>query len=85
MNIFLVINIGLTIKGRPTNKKGMEGNIELAKNETMGNIVRCVHGIVHINYMGVSLHFTQLTFMSFAQMIEEARSRLLDEWLADTG
>ncbi len=35
-------------------------------------------------FVGVSLHLTQLTFMSFAQMIKEARSRLLDEWLTNT-
>ena len=56
----------------------MNGNRELAKSN-MGNVYRCVHGVVHINCQGVSLHFREDTFLCFATMIKEASSKLMDE------
>ena len=59
----------------------MSSNRELAKSD-MGNVYRCIHGVVHINCPGVSLHFTGDIFLNFATMIKDASSKLMDETIS---
>jgi hypothetical protein len=59
----------------------MSSSGELAKSN-MGNVYRCVHGVVHINCHGVSFHFREDAFLSFATMIKEASSKLMDETIS---
>lgn len=60
----------------------MNSNRELARSD-IGSVYRCVHGTVHINCRGVSLHFVEDTFLSFADMIKEASSELMDETISN--
>lgn len=53
------------------------------KNEAIGSVFRCQHGIIHVNLYGVSLHFNEAAFLSFTRMAQEASSKLMDEHLAD--
>ena len=59
----------------------MSSGKELAKN-SVGNVYRCIHGVVHINCPGVSLHFTEDIFLNFATMIKDASSKLMDETIS---
>jgi len=63
----------------------MKQNLILAQNDVIGNVHRCCHGIVHLHILskGISLRFTEETFLSFASMVKEASSQLMDEHLAD--
>ena len=60
----------------------MEGDLKLAENNEMGCVWRCSHGMVHVHCGRVSLHLPEDAFMSFASMVKEASSRLMDEWLS---
>lgn len=53
----------------------------LVKNHTMGSIFRCSGGTIHVNIRGVSLHFSETAFLSFARMLQEASSKLMDDGL----
>ena len=61
----------------------MNEHMFLAKDDKIGYVNRCIHGVVHINCRGVSVHFTEAAFLKFASMIKEAFSRLLDLHLSD--
>lgn len=60
----------------------MQNNGILVIKEGCGNIQKCCHGIVHIHCKGISLHFTEEAFLSFASMVKEASSQLMDEGLS---
>ena len=53
----------------------------LGKNQAIGSVFRCQHGIVHVNLHGVSLHLHEGAFLSFSRMVQEASSKLMDEGL----
>ncbi len=53
----------------------------LVKNQAIGSIFRCQHGIIHVNLCGVSLHLDEDAFLSFSRMVQEASSKLMDESL----
>lgn len=61
----------------------MKSNLILAKSNVAGNVHRCPHGVVHIHIHGVSLHLTEEVFLSFASMVKDASSRLINEHLSD--
>ncbi|MEA3489809.1 MAG: hypothetical protein U9R44_05680 [Candidatus Omnitrophota bacterium] len=56
----------------------------LSKDDKLGVIEKCRHGIVHFHifHMGLSLHFPEEVFLNFASMVNEASSRLMDDSLA---
>ncbi|MEW6103801.1 MAG: hypothetical protein AB1630_08340 [bacterium] len=54
----------------------------LTEQEGMGNIYRCCHGI-HVNWMGVTLHFKEDSFLDFALMVKNASSQLMEENIDD--
>ncbi len=47
----------------------------------IGSVFRCQHGVIHINLRGVSLHLNEIAFLSFARMMQEASSQLMDDGL----
>jgi hypothetical protein len=47
----------------------------------MGNVIKCSCGLIHVNTKGVSLHFTESSFLRFSRMIQKAGSELIDEGL----
>lgn len=53
----------------------------LVKNEAIGSVFKCQHGVIHVNLHGVSLHLNEIAFLSFARMMQEASSKLMDEGL----
>ena len=53
----------------------------LVKNQAVGSIFRCQGGVIHVNLQGISLHFNEAAFLSFAGMAQEASSKLMDEGL----
>jgi hypothetical protein len=61
----------------------MQKNEVLAINNQLGNIQQCACGTVHLHCGNVSLRFREDQFMSFALMVREASSRLVDRGLSD--
>ncbi len=61
----------------------MKKNVILAQSEKIGNIQRCCNGVVHIHCKGISLRFTEDTFLDFASMIKKAFFCLIDEGLSE--
>ncbi len=59
----------------------MGNNGQLAKSN-LGSVYRCIHGVVHIHCRGVSLHFPEDAFLSFATLIKDASSKLMDETIS---
>ncbi|MEW6094982.1 MAG: hypothetical protein AB1567_00445 [bacterium] len=55
----------------------------LAEQEGMGSIYRCCHGGIHVNWMGVTLHFKEDSFLDFALMVKNASSQLMKENIDD--
>ncbi|MDD5040766.1 MAG: hypothetical protein PHY34_06520 [Patescibacteria group bacterium] len=56
----------------------MKDYTELARNRSVGNILRCPCGVVHINIRGISLHFTDEIFLEFSSLVGKASSSLMD-------
>jgi hypothetical protein len=53
----------------------------LVKDQSMGNVIKCSCGLIHVNTKGVSLHFTENSFLRFSRMMQKAGSELMDEGL----
>ncbi len=58
----------------------MEKAKVLAKSST-GNVSRCPGGCIHLNIPGISLHLTELQFITLSRMMQDASSCLMDESL----
>ncbi len=61
----------------------MKQSNELASREAIGNIWRTPCGIVSVNIRGVSVRFTDDSFMWFASMVAKANSVLIDNSLRE--
>ena len=48
---------------------------------SVGNVMKCPGGVIHVNIPGVSLHLNEIQFVSFSRMIQEASSNLMDDAL----
>jgi hypothetical protein len=59
----------------------MDQSKMLVKNHTMGSVFKCSGGVIHVNLHGISLHFNEFAFLSFARMLQEASSKLMDDGL----
>jgi len=55
----------------------MENGQFLAKSSA-GNVSRCPGGCIHLNIPGVSLHLTELQFITLSRLMQDASTCLLD-------
>ena len=53
----------------------------LVKNQGIGSVFKCRSGVIHVNFHGMSVHFNECAFLSFAKMVQEASSKLMDDGL----
>lgn len=55
------------------------GNVNmLSQDSELGNVMKCACEIVHVNAPGVSLHFKRDAFIRFANMVNNANSKLME-------
>ena len=56
---------------------------ELAKSESLGAVYKTPCGKINVRVQGITLHFTQDAFMHYANMVTQAKNKMMDQGLND--